>query len=401
MKFNLNEFLRSVANSLDIIEIEIFGMPINHSKRIAYISVLLAQKLELTNEEMFDIASLAILHDNGAGMKVLHDVLRGDLNTKLNILESRKEHCIIGEQNLVNFPFITHPKNVILYHHEKFDGSGFFGISGKDIPVFAQIISLADTLDLTFNLNKTERNKIISFVREKQGVFFAKEICLAFFEVANNGSFWEGMLSRNIDKSLDQVIPVFTYEYNMDQIRKMTQTFSRIIDAKSKYTQAHSSGLAQRILKMAQFYKIDRTTTTKLLIAADLHDIGKLGVSNDILEKPESLTSAEYSAIMKHPQIAKTCLEGIKGFEEITEWIYNHHERLDGSGYPRGIKAENLDFNSRLISCLDIYQALREERPYRKSMNHREAMKILGEMAQTGKIDAKITQDIDTVFKDA
>ena len=165
MDFNLNELLRAVANTLDTIEINIFGMPTKHSKRIAYISVKIARELRLTNEEIFDLASLTIMHDNGASMKILHDKLLGTTKEKINVMESRKEHCIIGEDNLKNFSFLTNPQNIIKYHHEKYDGSGFFGLSKDEIPLWAQIIALPDTLDLLFDLrnvlNKSFRLSIV------------------------------------------------------------------------------------------------------------------------------------------------------------------------------------------------------------------------------------------------
>lgn len=83
MDFNLNEFLGAVANTLDIIEKDIFGVATNHSKRLAYISVIIAHELRLTNAETFDLASLAMLHDNGASMKILHDSLKGTPKEKL------------------------------------------------------------------------------------------------------------------------------------------------------------------------------------------------------------------------------------------------------------------------------------------------------------------------------
>ena len=91
-------------------------------------------------------------------------------------------------------------------------------------------------------------------------------------------------------------------------------------------------------------------------------------------------------------------MQGINGFEEITKWASNHHEKLDGSGYPEGLVAKDLDFNSRLITCLDIYQALREDRPYRKSMDHNKAMEILKSMAEAGQLDHIIVDDINSVF---
>lgn len=398
MVFNLNEFLRAVANTLDIVEIDIFGMPTNHSKRIAYISVKIANELRLTNEEIFDLASLAIMHDNGASMKILQDSLKGSSREKLTVMESKKEHCIIGEYNLKDFPFLTNPQNIIRYHHEKYDGSGFFGLSGDNIPLFAQIITFADTLDLTFDLNVTDKETMIEFVKENKNTFFSPILSDLFIEIASQDEFWEALLNKSIDESLAKVIPVFSNIQDYNKIHTITKTFSKIIDAKSSYTQEHSSGLTKKLEKMAEFYKFDIIMTSKLKIASDLHDLGKLVISNIILDKKGELTEEEFIKVKKHPYITRTCLQGIKGFEEITEWASNHHEKLDGTGYPNGLTAKDLDFNSRLISCLDIYQALREERPYRKSMSHEKSMDILTNMVNTGKVDRKIVNDINTIF---
>jgi len=401
MEFNLNEFLRAVANTLDVVEIEIFGMATNHSKRIAYISVKIAQELQLTNEEIFDLASLAILHDNGASLKVLHDNLKGTAKEKIDILESRKEHCIIGQDNMENFPFLTNPQNIIRYHHEKHDGSGFFGLSKEEIPLFAQIIALSDTLDLAFDLRNTFNKDIISmFVHEHRNTYFSPLLANVFLEIAKKDEFWEALSDKNIDNNLKKVIPIYSNELDYNEIRTITKTFSKIIDAKSEFTQTHSSGLSELLEKISEFYKMDNIMTLKLLIATDLHDLGKLAISNNLLDKPGKLSKEEFEEIKRHPKITKLCLQDINGFEEITKWASNHHEKLDGSGYPEGLIAKDLDFNSRLIACLDIYQALREERPYRKSMNHNKAIEILKSMVGVGQLDHKIVDDINFVFLD-
>jgi HD-GYP domain-containing protein (c-di-GMP phosphodiesterase class II) len=148
MLFSLKDFLRAVANTLDAIEMDIFGLPTNHSKRIAYISLKVAVELGLPNPEIFDLVSFSILHDNGASLKVLHDNLEGSSNEKLSLVESMQEHCIIGEENIRNYPFLNVHQNIIKYHHERYDGTGFFKLSGDDIPIMSQIINLSDTLDL-------------------------------------------------------------------------------------------------------------------------------------------------------------------------------------------------------------------------------------------------------------
>jgi HD-GYP domain-containing protein (c-di-GMP phosphodiesterase class II) len=399
MNFNLNQFLRSIANALDTIEVNIFGIATNHSKRIAYISLKIAHELQLTNEELFDLASLAIMHDNGASLKVLQDKLSGSTKEKLNILESRKVHCEIGEDNLKNFPFLTNPKNVILYHHEKVDGSGFFGLSQDEIPIFAQIIALADALDLTFDLEDTSnKDKIIAYVGEHRNTFFSPLLSDVFVRIADHPEFWESLRSENIDESLQTIIPVFSDELSYLDIRNITKTFSKIIDAQSEFTHKHSSGLSAKLEKMAEYYGMDPITTLKLSIATDLHDLGKLVIGNGILDKPGKLSQEEFEVVKKHPQITKVCLQEIQGFEDITRWASNHHEKLDGSGYPAGLTAKELDFNSRLLACLDIYQALRESRPYRNSMDHSEAMKIMMQMVDEGQLERKIVDDINTVF---
>ena len=401
--FNLNDFLKSISVVLDVIETDIFGVALNHSKRIAYISLKMGEKLNLGEEDIFDIVSLSLLHDNGATLKILHDQLRGTANEKLNIIESMQEHCTIGEDNVREYPFLSEQKNIIKYHHEKFDGSGFFKLSGDDIPIMAQIISFADTLDLNFDLghlseNTITKNMLINYILLNDNKLFSHHLVKIFLGMIESKCFFEDLCDDRIDEVLTRLTPPFSKELTYSEIRNMTQTFSRIIDAKSKFTQDHSSGLANKLEKMLKFYSIDQDDTAKLLIAADLHDLGKLAISNSILNKPSSLTNEEFNEIKKHSEICKKSLEGIQGFADITKWIYHHHEKLDGSGYPQGLIATELPFYSRLLGTLDIYQALREERPYRKGLSHIEALSILNQMVKDSKVDATIVKDIDVVF---
>jgi HD-GYP domain-containing protein (c-di-GMP phosphodiesterase class II) len=114
-----------------------------------------------------------------------------------------------------------------------------------------------------------------------------------------------------------------------------------------------------------------------------------------ILEKPDKLTNEEFHIITDHVLQTYELLKNIDGFELICAWASNHHEKLDGSGYPFGKKAVDLDFNSRLMACIDIYQAVSEERPYHPQRNHADTMAILYDMAGKGFIDSGITADLD------
>jgi HD-GYP domain-containing protein (c-di-GMP phosphodiesterase class II) len=146
---------------------------------------------------------------------------------------------------------------------------------------------------------------------------------------------------------------------------------------------------------MGQYYGYDHALVSELYLAASLHDIGKLAIPAQILEKPGRLDDHEFNVIKGHALKTYELLDGIGGFEQIREWASNHHEKLDGSGYPFGKKAEDLDFNSRLMACLDIYQAVSEERPYHPERDHKTTMAILYDMAGQSAIDEKIVRDMD------
>ncbi|PKM51908.1 MAG: HD family phosphohydrolase [Firmicutes bacterium HGW-Firmicutes-7] len=400
MLFNLNEFLISISFALDFVEMDIFGVVTNHSKRVAYISMRIAEKLGLSQEEIFDIISLSILHDNGASHKRLHNSLHKSKEDLLSI-ESQKEHGIKGEENIKEYPFLTNVDNVIKYHHENYDGTGFFGIIGEEIPIMSQIIKLADTVELNCNLNEMyieDKGKILSFLRNNENTIFSSKLVYAFTEISQIPAFWLDLRDDFINFFFQRNMPKFSIQLPLCKIHNITKIFSNIVDSKSRFTQLHSTELSEKARIMGRFYNKPIDEIYKIMIAADLHDIGKLAISNDILDKPTKLNDREFDIIKQHSYFTRLSLQQIHGFEDITEWASNHHEKLNGKGYPLGKNRDELDFNSRLIACLDVYQALMEERPYRKAMTQYKATKILREMIKDGSLDEKITNDIIVVF---
>ncbi len=173
MNFNLNSFLEAISFALDCVEIDILGATSNHSRRVAYISLRLAECFKMNDEERFDLCSFAMLHDNGLSEEVFHT----DANTKVPInkrkhLEIYTAHCDIGEKNVADYPFFTDQRDIIRYHHEKYDGTGFFGIAGNNIPLMAQIIALANTVDnlYHFETKDLENRKKINYHNIQQTV---------------------------------------------------------------------------------------------------------------------------------------------------------------------------------------------------------------------------------------
>lgn len=401
-ELNLNELLLSMSYVLDFVEMDVLGVASNHSKRVAYISLAIAKHLKLSKEECFDIVALSILHDNGLTEKALRGGAKLEPHTKRRFLEKFKDHCIIGEENIANFPFLTDVSRVIEFHHERYDGSGFFKLKYEEIPKMSQIISFSDNLDTEFNLKenyKAKEEDILKYIESKRNKWSSSVIIDAFYKVTDLTSFYLDLQDEFIGKALRRNLPHFNKKMTLEEVREVTKVFSKIIDCKSSFTARHSQGLAQKVEIMADFYKKNRREKLKLLIASDLHDIGKLTISNNILEKPGALDDDEFKNIKTHTYYTRICLESLKGFEDIKEWASNHHEKLDGSGYPYGLDKSSLDFNSRLMGCLDIYQALREQRPYREELSHETTIRILRDMARDGLIDEGIVEDIDNVFK--
>ncbi len=401
MKLNLKQFLCSLSLCLDFVEIDILGATTNHSRRVFYISLRMAEFFNLTNNEKFDLFTYAVLHDNGLSEEAVFNREAYKNLTRLEAIEQLSAHCEIGENNIKDLPFIQ-SRNIIKYHHESYDGSGFFGLSGDEIPLMAQIIKIADYVDNLFhfeNPNFENRENILRFINQNRKKQFSNDIVEAFNRLSSYPAFWLDLQNPFIVTASEKIIPEKIYHFSTNELLNFTKIISRIIDCKSEFTMKHSSGLAKKTEHMCHYYNLDYDTTVKAIVAANLHDLGKLAIPNSILDKPSKLNREETEIIKQHTYYTRVALNEISGFEKITEWAANHHEKLNGSGYPYGITGDKLDFMSRLMGALDIYQALTEKRPYRKPMQHTNAIGILKNMADSGLLDKGIVESIDRAFK--
>ncbi|MCT4688539.1 HD-GYP domain-containing protein [Vallitalea sp.] len=401
MEINLNKLLLSLSYTLDFVEMDILGVTSNHSKRVAYIANTIGERLNMNKKERFDLVACCVLHDNGVTEYMLKEAAITNTNKRKLVLENVKEHCIIGEENVTDYPFLTDVTNVIKYHHETYNGKGFFGKEKDEIPLMSQLIFLGDRLDNVFNLNNTDYPKICKinkYVKEQSGKLFSPIIVDTFLEVSKKSSFWLDLNNDFICNAISRTTPNINMTMSWEELEQVTKIFSLVIDNKSAFTLRHSQGLATKTETLGKYYKKDNIEILKLKIAANLHDLGKLAISNDIIDKNGKLDETEFYLIKQHSYFSRISLSSIDEFKDITEWACNHHEKLDGSGYPFGLTGDKLDFNSRLIMCLDIYQALMEERPYRKGLTHEKSMSILRNMVADGLIDGGIVDDIDIVF---
>lgn len=400
MKTDVLGLMAACSYALDCVEAELVNVTNNHAKRVAYMSVGIAGEMGVKGESLQDLAVCALLHDN-ALTQYIQEELHNDISqiAVTNEVPQLGAHCSLGEQNIQSLPFHTNVSGAILYHHENADGSGPFGKKWNEIPLFARIIHLCDLLDISCISNQSADTwkKIQHFLQKTEETMFDKECVEAFFK-----AFSEDNLSMidddNLDKMLWDKVPRIEQELSFAQIKAVANFFANIIDYKSPFTSTHSIGVADCAEKMARFMGFDEETVEKMYLAGALHDIGKVAIGNEILEKPGKLTDEEFQSMKHHAAYSYYILSGIKDFEEIRDWAAFHHERLDGTGYPFGKTAPELNTQERIMACVDIYQALTESRPYKAGMSHEKACSILSDMADKGWIDAEIVKNVRRCF---
>lgn len=156
---------------------------------------------------------------------------------------------------------------------------------------------------------------------------------------------------------------------NREMFFAIMETLARTLEAKDRYTRGHSERVARYTVRLASGIGLDREYVENLRQAASLHDIGKIGVREELLNKPGRLSPSEYSQIREHTAIGAKILEPMSVVEGLIPWIKHHHERYDGDGYPGGLKGEDIPLGARIISLADSYDAMTSHRPYRRALS--------------------------------
>lgn len=158
------------------------------------------------------------------------------------------------------------------------------------------------------------------------------------------------------------------------QTLAMACTLVSLIDLRDRYTGSHSSRVASYCREIAVRLGLPDNEAESVVLAASLHDIGKIGVPDHVLLKPGALTAEEFDWIKRHPEYGWMALRNVEGFEQESLMVLHHHERLDGRGYPGGLIGSQIPMGSRIISVADAFDALTTDRPYRPGRGRREAL---------------------------
>ena len=397
MIIEMTKLLNTLSLSLDYVENEIIKTARNHGKRVAVLTNLMAKEAGYPQDVLYALTQSAVLHDCALAEYLKDELSRG--NKSLDET-NMYEHCVIGEKMMTKLPFYHLVRGTVLFHHERADGKGALGLKQDMVPLYAQLIHIADMVDVGFSLDTMDREKfaaIREWLNKERGSAVSDESADLFMKAIGFETLMSitGENCRNIVRTM---IPELSDDIPIEALREISTFFAKITDYKSNFTWRHSIGIAEKAESMGQYYNYDRETCDRLYVAGALHDIGKLLISNDILEKPGKLSNTEYKEIQNHAMGTWKLLSAVGGLEEIASWASLHHEKLDGSGYPFGYKADQLGKNERLLACLDIYQALVEQRPYKAGLSHNEAMAILFKMGAAGQLDPDVINDINIRF---
>lgn len=242
---------------------------------------------------------------------------------------------------------------------------------------------MAQTVEVFVARGGPEAGRAVA--RLRSGTWFDPDVVAAFEAVQASPGFWTVLARPDIEEVVATVEPrerILTTDE--DQLDRVAEAFARVIDAKSPWTFRHSERVRQLALGAARVLGTPPETLRTLSRAALLHDLGKLGISNRILDKKGRLTEEEFATIRAHPAHTQHILERVAPFAAFAELAGAHHERLDGNGYHRHTGSTELSREARILAVADQYEALTAHRPYREGLAPEDALSILRKDAGTG-----------------
>ena len=417
---SLHAILGALGHALDLTE----GQPPGHCLRCAWIGTHLGREIGLGERECGELYFTVLLKDLGCssnaaricelyladdlGFKRDFKLIDGSLSSALrfvveqtgrgaglserfrailNILQNGGEiarelietRCHRGADIAGKLRFPSAVQDGVRSLDEHWDGSGKpEGLKGEAIPLYSRIALLAQVADV-FHVDRGIEGALAE-VAARSGTWFDPDIAAAFDRIAREPGFWDPIARGHEASALEAIAPrgvrVPVDEAYLDDI---ASAFSGVIDAKSPFTAGHSQRVMLFSDMIAEELGASQEHRRWLRRAALLHDIGKLGVSNAILDKNGKPTDSEWDAIRLHPVHGRTILARVPVLADTAFVAGSHHERLDGRGYPDGVGGAELGTDTRISSVADVFDALSAERPYRAAMPIPKALAIMDE----------------------
>lgn len=396
VRVDMHRVLFEIAYALDAVGYD----ETYHGHRVAYIAYSCAKQMGWGEELAHRAFALGLIHDCGVSESSELDVLLTSF-----VPPDTQRHCIKGFELLQACEPLDQFAIPILYHHTDWQQLAKIpDISDADKQL-AALIFLADRVDYLQcsrpydafgNVTSESKRYIAGELSANAGTMFEPTIVESMHKLIACDDFWFSMELRHIENLSSQFVCTFANntKTGLEESIGVAELFAQIVDAKSSFTYQHSNHVARLAEFLADKLGYSFQTCRMLYLAGLIHDIGKLKTPSGILHKPGQLTDDEYCCIKRHATDSRHALENMFKDSLVIDWAANHHERLDGSGYPLGLKAEQLDGPSRLVAVTDVFQALTQSRPYRAGLSLEKTISILEELVDDGKLDRQVFECI-------
>ena len=383
---SISDFVHALSEAVDLVSSNLN----NHHKKVAYMSYMIASEMKLSNDQIQDIILASLLHDISAF----------SLEEQIKLLKFESfdnvsnGHALLGYKLLKDFTPLSKVATLIKNHHV------IYRKTQQDIPIGSHIIHLADRIAILLDDSHEVLRQVPAVwakITQNQELFHPITIA-AFNRLADSEAFWVEAISPPLDVILSKKVRFSKEIIDLETLRAFAKVFAHLIDFRSRFTATHSSGVAAVALELSTIDGFSERECRLMEIAGFLHDLGKLTVPNSILEKNGGLDEEQIRCMRKHTYYTHAILSKINGLGQIAAWASQHHERLDGSGYPFRMQGENISKLARIMAVADIVTAMTEDRPYRPGMEREKVMSALYSMAANGGIDKNIVELVNQNF---
>ncbi|XAW87735.1 HD domain-containing phosphohydrolase [Vibrio sp. CDRSL-10 TSBA] len=391
VSIDLRRVLLSIAQALDDVGFD----ALNHSHRVGYMAYRCALRMGWDQEQAQLSFAAGLIHDCGSTQH----------SASMPFAASRRpgsfaRHCEKGFNLLGACGPLSRFSLPVLYHHTPWHELQTLAIEERDKQI-AALIYLTNRVDHLYfhqhkdqfgNLSASAKRQIIEQLQAHSGTLFAAHMVDHMAVLVENDDFWFSMHPQHIEAVLLRLdaAPLFSSNLNLDERIEIAELFSKIVDAKSPFTFQHSLKVALLSQYLAKKMGYSAKMQKLLYLAGLLHDIGKLRTPDFVLHKEGTLTAEEYTCIKRHATDTRFILQDIHTSSLVCDWASNHHERLDGSGYPLGKTAQELDGPSRIVAVADVFQALTQSRPYRQGMSLEQSLSIIAEQVANNQLDGDV-----------
>jgi HD-GYP domain-containing protein (c-di-GMP phosphodiesterase class II) len=369
------DILKTIASIIDIEERE----KLYHSWRVAIMSKLVSE--QICKESVLSIYIAGLLHEVGTfdiPNRVIH---HKDHMEDINVAAVRT-HTQKGAAIVASLPGFIPIAKIVLDHHEWISGEGYpRGLKQNEISVNSQILRVADKVAFLIDTNMVKDiSELSGKLKDRIGREFSKDLYECLIKQLQKNDVWQLIIDTkklsDLTEEVSLELPI-KKDVNLYVDRNLVSFFGRVLDAKHSYTEGHSRRVAYFSVLIAIALDLPDREIENIELAAFLHDIGKVGIPKSILDNRGKLTSEEFEVIKKHASFSYEIVKGISSLEKLSHVVGADQEHWDGSGYPKGLKMEEIPVQARIVFIADAFDAMTSNRNYHKAISAREAIKEL------------------------